>query len=161
MTPSDMETRTQDAEAPEAYSVSMSIAIVKERLSRVTDAEMTDLCRLLPAIVSTDEEERMAAMEAAYEILIPRKGTLSAADFSQADPRSPGMSNWLQFVSQRLKDAREQAGLTQSQLAEKCGLPQSHISRLENGLHSPTSKTLEKISEALGIPASHFDPSSE
>jgi transcriptional regulator with XRE-family HTH domain len=35
-------------------------------------------------------------------------------------------------------------------LAEKAGLPQAQISRIERGVVSPTGATLGKIAEALG-----------
>ncbi len=64
------------------------------------------------------------------------------------------LGNWTAYVSQRIREARERAGLTQEQLSVQSGLPQSHISRLEQGKHSPTAKTLEKIATALKLP--HF-----
>jgi transcriptional regulator with XRE-family HTH domain len=36
---------------------------------------------------------------------------------------------------QRLREARERAGLTQAQVAERLGLRQTHISRVEHGQH--------------------------
>jgi len=33
----------------------------------------------------------------------------------------------------RLKEARKQSGLTQSEVAEKLGLPQSYVSKIESG----------------------------
>lgn len=45
---------------------------------------------------------------------------------------------------------REQAGLTQTQLAERCGVDQADISRIERGSVSPTSRTLQRIAHALG-----------
>ncbi|OHB75234.1 MAG: hypothetical protein A2W31_11590 [Planctomycetes bacterium RBG_16_64_10] len=62
------------------------------------------------------------------------------------------------FVSAKIRDCRKAAGLTQQQLEEKTGLPQSHISRLENGEHSPSHATLEKIAKALNMPVTMFDP---
>ncbi|MDM8008608.1 MAG: helix-turn-helix transcriptional regulator [Phycisphaerae bacterium] len=44
-------------------------------------------------------------------------------------------------------------------LASKSGLPQSHISRLEAGRHSPSHKTLEKLASALAVPVNRLDPS--
>lgn len=58
-----------------------------------------------------------------------------------------------------IREAREAAGLTQAELSQQSGLPQSHISRLEQGKHSPTARTLEKIATALKLHHSHFDPS--
>ena len=46
--------------------------------------------------------------------------------------------------------ARQQAGLTQSELAERMEAQQSLIARLESGSHNTTIKTLLRIAEATG-----------
>lgn len=52
-------------------------------------------------------------------------------------------------VARQVSDLREKHQLTQTELAEKTGLPQAQISRIERGVISPTSATLAKIAEAL------------
>ena len=49
-----------------------------------------------------------------------------------------------------IADARKEAGLTQAELAKHCGIKQSNLSRLENGVVEPSLKTLENIAKALG-----------
>ena len=49
-----------------------------------------------------------------------------------------------------LKIAREQAGLTQEQLAEKLKTKKSAISRIENHAEDIKLSTLEKFAQALG-----------
>ena len=44
---------------------------------------------------------------------------------------------------------REQAGLTQTQLAQRCGVDQADISRIERGSVRPTSRTLQRIAHFL------------
>lgn len=44
---------------------------------------------------------------------------------------------------------REKAGFTQVELAERCGISQADISRIERDRTSPTTKTLQRIAEAL------------
>lgn len=46
--------------------------------------------------------------------------------------------------------AREQAHLTQEQLAERSGLSRNTIIRIERGSTSPSMKTLGRIAQALG-----------
>ena len=53
-------------------------------------------------------------------------------------------------VARQVIELREKHHLTQVELAEKTGLPQAQISRIERGAVSPTSATLAKIAEALG-----------
>ena len=45
---------------------------------------------------------------------------------------------------------RKEAGVTQSQLADKTGIQQAMVSKLENGKVNPTIETLECIACALG-----------
>jgi ribosome-binding protein aMBF1 (putative translation factor) len=52
-------------------------------------------------------------------------------------------------VAVQLIELREKHGLTQAQLAERCGMDQGDISRIERGSTSPTSRTLQRIAEAL------------
>ncbi len=46
--------------------------------------------------------------------------------------------------------AREERQLTQKQLAELTGIPQGHISRIENGNYNPSLAYLKRIANGLG-----------
>jgi len=46
--------------------------------------------------------------------------------------------------------ARMEQNLTQKELAEKTGIRQSNISRIENGNCSPTVATLQQIANGIG-----------
>ena len=46
--------------------------------------------------------------------------------------------------------ARTEHNLTQKELAEKTGIRQSNISRIENGICSPTVATLQQIADGVG-----------
>ena len=48
-------------------------------------------------------------------------------------------------------DARKAANITQKQLAEKTGIAQSDISKIENGNANPSLKTIERIASGLGM----------
>jgi transcriptional regulator with XRE-family HTH domain len=48
-------------------------------------------------------------------------------------------------------DARKNTGLTQVQLAEKTGIDQSDISRIENGEANPSLKTLKRLASAMDM----------
>jgi predicted transcriptional regulator len=49
-----------------------------------------------------------------------------------------------------IREARRTAGLTQVQLAERAGVAQSVIARLERGGGNPTLATLERVLHAAG-----------
>jgi DNA-binding XRE family transcriptional regulator len=52
-------------------------------------------------------------------------------------------------IGKVVRDRRNALRLTQEQLAERSGLPQSHISRIEAGQHTPTWITIERLAKAL------------
>lgn len=54
-------------------------------------------------------------------------------------------------IIQAMIDARKNTGITQKQLAEKTGINQADISRLENGNANPSIRTLKKLAEGLGM----------
>ena len=62
-------------------------------------------------------------------------------------------SNKLQKTfGEQVKCRRISLGMTQADLAEKAGIHRPDLSDLENGRHSPTLETVEKIAKALGVP---------
>jgi len=61
------------------------------------------------------------------------------------------MSSPHEHFSQRLRQARDNAGLSQSQLAEKIGLHTGSLSHLENRRRVPSLDILEKLSDELGV----------
>ena len=49
-----------------------------------------------------------------------------------------------------LINAREKAGLTQSEVAQRMGTTQSVVARIESAQNPPNLKTLERYAEAVG-----------
>jgi DNA-binding XRE family transcriptional regulator len=50
----------------------------------------------------------------------------------------------------KIREAREKAGFTQKELAEKSGVPQATISKIESGKRNLELNTLNKIAKAMG-----------
>ncbi len=143
--------QTPDCQEP---AFALAIAVIHDRLRRLSKEDRDDLFSLIPLLIGDDEEEKQSAIVAADEILQQSSGKIQPLQTPEHSNE-----NWLKFVSGQLRKAREDSGMTQGELAAKTGLQQSHISRLEKGEHSPTQKTLKKIAEALGVETSFFDPS--
>lgn len=53
-------------------------------------------------------------------------------------------------VARALIEARLASNMTQKELAERSGIRQSNISRIENGTCSPTISTLQLLAHGLG-----------
>lgn len=64
------------------------------------------------------------------------------------------MGDYLSFVEAvtALKKAREAAGLSLTDVAERCGIDRAQLSRIESGQHlNPTIATLQRYARALGL----------
>ena len=59
-------------------------------------------------------------------------------------------------LGKKIKRMRNQKGLTQEELADRCELTKGYISQLENDLNSPSIATLTDILVALGSSLSEF-----
>ena len=53
-----------------------------------------------------------------------------------------------------IKAIRRQVGITQNELAERCGISQTSLSQIETGIKRPSARTLKKVCEVLDIPES-------
>ena len=53
-------------------------------------------------------------------------------------------------IGQRIQELRKEAGVTQTQLAEKCGMAQPNIARIEAGTYATSIDVLSRIADALG-----------
>lgn len=54
-------------------------------------------------------------------------------------------------IVQVMIDARKKSGLTQKQLAERTGIAQADISKLESGNGNPSIKTLQRLAAGMGM----------
>jgi len=61
-----------------------------------------------------------------------------------------------QEFGRRLRELREQAGLTQAQLGEKIGVGWLAVSRWENGTREPGWGNVKALADALGVSCEAF-----
>ena len=54
-------------------------------------------------------------------------------------------------VIRAIIEARISQNLTQKELAEKTGIHQSEISKIENGTRNPSIKLLQRLAEGMGM----------
>lgn len=108
---------------------------------------------------STDDTERAEIQEAFLEIVCPDgvadEGQLEAGVNKEAKKR---VDVYHKKVGAEIRKRRIVKGYTQSELAIKAGIPQSHISRLEIGRHTPTHVTIKKLAKALNTQPRMLDP---
>jgi transcriptional regulator with XRE-family HTH domain len=75
--------------------------------------------------------------------------------WARARPNTLSADLWEADLARRVaelaRDRREALGLTQEQVAERTGLPQSSVSRVETGRHLPSVATLARLAVALDL----------
>jgi transcriptional regulator with XRE-family HTH domain len=54
-------------------------------------------------------------------------------------------------ISNIVREARRRAGLTQSELAERAGVPKSTVGRIESGARNPSTGMIERLVRASGL----------
>ena len=54
-------------------------------------------------------------------------------------------------VTRAIIDARTTNNLTQKELAERTGIAQTEISRIENGTRNPSIKLLQRLADGMGM----------
>lgn len=82
-------------------------------------------------------------ISAELDTLYGTEGTAERAKFDE--------EAWNFYTSQILHDARKKAKVTQSELARRISSTKSYISRVENGLVSPSVGTFFRMINALGM----------
>lgn len=69
------------------------------------------------------------------------------------DPVTRDTNAFVEALASVLKTAREDAQISQTELAARAGLSQPHIGYIENEKRAPTVESLKRISIALKVPA--------
>lgn len=91
------------------------------------------------------EDKRRDAIEALQEMgFVDMCESVPGASWKDAFPMLQGNE-----PGTYLAGGRHREGLTQRQLAEKCGLPQRHISEMENGKRPIGKENAKKLAAAL------------
>lgn len=153
----EMAKTTQSTGVGDAALV-MAVGIVVDRISRLSDADRADLYELVRGLREAKDADEVESIRTAMTEILDQEPVRAAPLSCPPGERTEKLNKWLEYVSGRIRDLRKHAGLTQEELAKASGLPQSHISRLENREHSPSRVTLEKIAKALKQPVGAFDP---
>jgi transcriptional regulator with XRE-family HTH domain len=74
---------------------------------------------------------------------------------------APIIERELKRLGRRLRELREQRGLTQEQAAELMGVHPKSMPRIEGGTANPTVATLVAASEAYKVPLRELFPDEE
>ena len=74
--------------------------------------------------------------------------------FNERD--DPDAAAFVRSFGVLVKQARQQAKITQEELAERSGVDRSHISDIERGINIPSLVVLFKLAQGLGVDPSRL-----
>lgn len=63
--------------------------------------------------------------------------------------KSKEKQEFAKYIGRKLREVREQTGLSQEQLSEKAGYYRTYVGHIENGKHSPSVHTMWRLAEAM------------
>ena len=87
------------------------------------------------------------------------KGTMALGYYAQkAEYEATDKTSERQRVGRRIAELRKEQNMTQAQLADRCGIAQAHIARIETGRYSVGLDTLAQIATALGRSIDFVEP---
>ena len=84
------------------------------------------------------------------EVPAPRVDYAVVALDDQPSASESPARGWCAIIGPKIASYRRSMGLTQQQLAEKTGIDQAAISRIESGRANPTLNTLDALAEGVG-----------
>lgn len=85
------------------------------------------------------------------EALAPDRVRVDSAERIHHDQRRAELRAGF-YAGIAIRDAREEAGLSRTELAARIGIAQSALSRIEAGRVNLTLGTLPRVTDALGVP---------
>ncbi len=135
---------------------------LREKLERLPKESIKDLTELFGILIKIDLDpcEAEEVLETITEILFPETmGKLCHGRMHISEEIPENLNRRMIHIGDKIRSIRREKNINQEQLGKLAGLPQSHISRIESGQHSPSHKTLEKISAALEVSIGELDPS--
>ena len=140
------------SEAEKITNVYMKEFVLGAEAAYGTDYYCEDYC--IPAHPFTDAEIKEG--KGASMTLTDAVGKVIK---SETYTRKPGYSEWTTAIGRTTRkavglaiaQARNAAGLSVRDLADRCGLDAGHLCRIENGRMNVTIDTVAKIYEALGL----------
>jgi ribosome-binding protein aMBF1 (putative translation factor) len=150
----------QRKDSPRA-PVALAIEIFRKVMSKLPSNDRRDFVELMKEFGKAKTEEDFEAIRLAMVELLDQS-PLDVEPMPRLNGKRPEkLQKWVDYVGKTIRDLRRARNITQEELAERSGLPQSHISRIESGQHSPSHHTISKIAKGLRVPIGQLDPTVE
>src|SRR5438093_684826 len=117
--------KMEDGTALERAAFTMAISVIFHRLSKLQSDDLEEIYTLAKELPKAQSEEEVEAIRSAMlEILDQKHSGVRAFELASQTPEK--LQKWINYVASKVLELRKAAGMTQMELAEKTGLPQSH-----------------------------------
>lgn len=140
---------------PDQVPFMLAVSVFQSRIASLSEPDRDDLFELFPDLIVGDDESKTEATKTVFEILERSRHSVRELPDNDDD----GYRKWSRHAGDVITRLRTKKGMTQAELAEKAGLDQPHISRIETGKFGPNAMTVGKIANALGVAPQAIDPS--
>ena len=152
---------TLDKNAQEALlSVKAEVKRVLESLPSETAEDLIELLGMLKR--ETDLKVKSGISQTIEEILFPSSMLVDLKEEYDLEHESAEVrqrvNDYRRKSGECIRTRRCELGMSQEELANLAGISQSHVCRLETGVHVPTYETIKKVAKALDIHPSKLDP---
>ena len=97
-----------------------------------------------------EDEAGVAGAGRNYAAVVTDDPVLEAADSSALEGELHAA------IARRVREYRQERGLTVGQLGDESGISKGMLSKIENAQASPSLATLARLSQALGVPVTSF-----
>lgn len=146
--------------ASDRQLIAMALGVIFGRVHSLSRADRIDLAELVRGLAEATGDEDVDSIRLAMLEILTNAPVRSLPMAFPPEDESPGSdaSKIARHIGQAVRRLREEAELSQVDLAGRSGLTQSHVSRIETGTHCPNHKTMQRIADALGVQVRDIDP---
>ncbi len=135
-----------------------AVKSILERIKTFSQHDRTEFATLLLKVHETDDQEEYESLVRALEEIWEQKPIVAEAFSLDEQPMSEGLKKWTTHVARRIKELREQAGMSIDALAKAADLPAEYVGLVEEAQESASNLALSKIANALHVEIGVIDP---
>lgn len=132
-------------------TAAVSTSVLRQRLIERRQAERMAVSEPPPVVDPEPERDEPPVEPDAVEDALVAETSVDEPGAPTVAPAKRTPQPPTTALGVRLKRYREQAGMTQAELAEKAECDHSYVSRLQSGARMPTRDAVVRLGEAMGL----------
>jgi DNA-binding XRE family transcriptional regulator len=129
-----------------------------DRIKTFSREDRMDFLSLLLQVQETGDPEEHESLVRAIEEIWEQRPIVAESFPLDEQPMSEGLTKWTSHVANRIKELREEAGISIAALAEAADVPPEYVGLIEQAQESASNLALSKIAAALRVDVGEIDP---